>query len=117
MIRCWLYKQVISQSLAAGQTLPARLENHFRSCPDCRAFYEAEVQLTEQLIARAPQQSKNPSPFLHGKIMSAIDRGGGRIEAEPKLSRPRWSAAFVSFGLALACAVMIRQWQPTQNAP
>ncbi|MSU20694.1 MAG: hypothetical protein EXS30_04795 [Pedosphaera sp.] len=116
MIFCWIYKQVIAHSLDANRALPERIQSHVRSCPECRGFQESEIRLTERLIGHAARHSETPPPFLHGKIVAALDQDSRRGEAERSGFRPGWSAALVSLSLVLISALAVHLFQPARIA-
>ncbi|MBM3834712.1 MAG: hypothetical protein FJ403_15860 [Verrucomicrobia bacterium] len=116
MIRCWLFKQEISHQLDFNSPLPERVQKHLRQCPSCRAFHESQVQIAEQLIATAPRHLKTPSPFLHGKIMAAIDRAPIYAGREQRIWRPGWTAGFVMLGLVVVFGLLM-QHQHSRTKP
>ena len=98
---CWLHQKIISSRLDEGAALPGRVQGHLQSCPHCRQVYESEIAAIRTLSADAPERHRRPSPFLHRKIMSAI-----QLEREQPLPRrpsfARWALPVVA---ATACAI------------
>jgi hypothetical protein len=82
------------------------------SCPSCRTFYESGIAMAQRLSTSADGERLEPSPFLHGKIMSAI-RSEGNTARQPAAVRLGWAMAI---GAACVIAVGIVWLRPPQAA-
>lgn len=71
---CWLYQKFFAHHFETESSTPAWLKNHLSGCEACRAFQAAQLRLTTRLTEHARVHGANPSPFLHGKILAALDR-------------------------------------------
>lgn len=99
MAFCWFYRRTISQCLDAAEPLADRTRRHVQSCPDCQTFYATQKRITQNLMDEAADWRSEPSPFLHGRIMASLERGGQA--AEPRANSFRWVAASVVLGCLL----------------
>ena len=96
---CWLYEKAISRAAAAGSQTPAWVNRHLDKCIECRQTYQAHIRLTAALTASAQSQVTSPSPFLHARIMSALDQEAGRAETRGKILQALRSLLIPAFGL------------------
>jgi hypothetical protein len=103
MTTCWLCQRIVSIRIDANSALPEWALNHIRHCPACRESYESTTALAGQLSSTANAQRLSPSPFLRGKIMSAV-RSPQNAEHEPERSRLGWA---VAVGMMLLLAVSL----------
>ena len=71
---CWLYKKLIAYRLDAADSEPGRLNDHLAHCQGCREFHGRQTRLMTSLADHAIAHVTSPPRFLHGKIMSALDR-------------------------------------------
>jgi hypothetical protein len=99
MKHCWLYEKVISRAADAGSQTPAWVNRHLDKCIECRQTYQAHVRLTAALTASAQSQVTSPSPFLHARILSALDQEAGRAETRGKILQALRSILIPAFGL------------------
>jgi hypothetical protein len=116
MITCWLYQKIISSRVSTRRALPDRARRHAQSCPTCRHSYESATAMARQLSLSADGERRSPSPFLHGKIMSAI-RAEENLKPQPARARVNWAipvAAACLFLLA-GIVVMLQPAAPNQN--
>jgi hypothetical protein len=98
---CWLYEKAISRAVDAGSQTPAWVNRHLDQCIECHQSYQAHVRLTAALTASAPSQVASPSPFLHARIMSALDHQTGRDQTLGKIFQALRSVLIPAFGLFL----------------
>src|SRR4030095_3277128 len=98
---CWLYEKALSRAADAGSQTPAWVNRHLDRCIECRQGYQAHIRLTAALTASAQSQVTSPSPFLHARIMSALDREVGRAETPGKILQSLRSVLIPAFGLFL----------------
>jgi hypothetical protein len=101
MITCRLYQKTILSSVDAGTALPARTQRHLQNCSECRRVYESQTAVARQLRDHADSETREPSPFLHARIMSSI--GYSQLNAERKYERI-WIGW--AFGLATVCLLL-----------
>ena len=99
MKHCWLYEKAISRAADAGSQTPAWVNRHLDKCIECRQTYQAHIRLTAALTASAPSQVTSPSPFLHARIMSALDQEAARAETPSKILQALRSILIPAFGL------------------
>ena len=118
MITCWFCQRIVSIRLDANSALPEWARNHIHHCPACRESCESATALIRQLSATAKDQKRIASPFLHGKIMSAVrSLEHAQIEAQRGRSRLRWGTAAAMVCLAAAGMVWLRlPVRPDQNS-
>jgi hypothetical protein len=102
MINCWRYRRIISRSADENAPLPPAAQTHIAQCHHCRRIYATEHQIVRGLSAgAAAQKRRQPSPFLHAKIMARIaslQPGACRASKASHLRRP--------LALATACVVL-----------
>jgi hypothetical protein len=111
MIKCWYHRQIISHSVDARVSLPDATRAHVRNCRACRVHHETESEIARQLSAAAGAGDREPSPFLHARIMSSI--AGERSGAE----RPRLVRA-LPVALTAACVLIaVRLWIDHSRPP
>ena len=96
---CWLYEKAISRAADAGSQTPAWVNRHLDKCIECRQTYQAHIRLTAALTASAQSQVTSPSPFLHARIMSALDEEAGRVKTRGKILQALRSILIPAFGL------------------
>jgi len=101
MITCWRCQRNVSAHMDAGAALPDWARRHMESCPGCRTFYESGMAMAQRLSVSAGGEKRDPSPFLRGKIMSAI-----RSNAAHRPAAARWGWAMAA-GVACVAAVSI----------
>lgn len=100
MIACLYYRKIIRNSLDADQSLPEGARNHIEGCAHCREIYEAEMGTIRAL--RGAPVAESPSPFLHARIMSSLDRADKKAQAHSHKPRMVWAT-----GLAAACTILL----------
>jgi hypothetical protein len=105
MTTCWLCQRIVSSRIDANTALPKWALNHMQHCSACRESYESTIALAQQLSATANAQRLSPSPFLHGKIMSAV-RSSQNAESQPEPSRRLAWAMAVGMMLLLAAGIV-----------
>jgi hypothetical protein len=105
---CSIYQDIISFQLDSGKQLPGWLENHCVTCEDCRSYRSTQSALVHQLESDAQSAVENPSPFLHGKIMSAIDRSEHEVESVPESFNPVWRNAVGVSAAVLICFALLK---------
>ena len=71
---CWFYQHVITRCVTMELSLPRRVEKHVRTCSECRQHHQVADRLTHRLLEAAPRQLREPSPFLHARIMASLDQ-------------------------------------------
>jgi hypothetical protein len=101
MITCWPCQRIVSAHMDAGAALPDWTRRHLENCSDCRTFYESGIAVAQRLSVSAAGEKREPSPFLHGKIMSAI-RSEGNAARQPAPARWGWAMA-----VSAACVVAV----------
>jgi hypothetical protein len=116
MITCWLYQKIISSRVSARLALPDRARRHAQSCPTCRQYYESATALARQLSLGADNERRPPSPFLHGKIMSAI-RAEENLNPQPARARLNWAIPVTAACLFLLAGIvwLLQPAAPSQN--
>jgi len=102
----------MARSLDANQPLPEKAQQHLRQCLACRQSYELELALTRQLISGAGRHRQAPSPFLHARIMGAVDRQPSSSVFTRRLLQPIAVTAVVIIGLGLLSLSLIRNPPP-----
>ena len=116
MITCWLCQKTVSSRIDANSVLPQWALNHLHHCPACRAAHESAMALAWQLSSAVDHHRRSASPFLHGKIMSAV-RSMDKTEPQTGRSRLVWATAAGMMCLVAASMVWLRQPPlPDQNA-
>ena len=99
MITCWRCQRIVSAHIDAGVALPDWTRRHLEGCPRCREFYESGMAMGARLSTTAAGERRDPSPFLHGTIMSAV-RSEGNAGHKPAAVRFGWGIA-----MGVACVV------------
>jgi hypothetical protein len=116
MIPCWLRQRIVSMSFEGNAELPEWARRHLHRCPRCRETCEAAKAIARQLSVTASAQRRPASPFLHGKIMSAVHS----VEhVEPRLgySPLGWAIGLGAVCLVAASMLWLRQSPvPIRNA-
>ena len=113
MITCRLYQKIILNRVDAASALPDRTRRHVESCSACRDVYRSQTEIVRQLCAGADFEKREPSPFLHARIMSSISRS--EMNAERKDERIWFGWAF---GLATVCLLLAGViWLRNQPVP
>jgi hypothetical protein len=73
MIKCWLYRRIISRSADENAPLSQAAQAHLAECRECRRFCETEYEIVRRLNASAAARKRQqPPPFLHSRIMASI---------------------------------------------
>lgn len=110
---CWFHQKIISHQLDSGHAQPAWTRAHIRSCPDCREFNRSQIELVRELAVEAARQSHDASPFLHAKIMAALNRRTGEA-AWPvfNLAMAGGTIAAIIVGVLLVAL----DWQPANDS-
>jgi len=118
MITCWFCQRMVSIRVDANSALPEWVRNHIHHCTVCRETYKSATALNQQLSSSAKDQKRGASPFLHGKIMSAIrSLENVQVEAQRGRSRLGWGMAAGMVCLVAASMVWLRlSSRPDQNA-
>ena len=108
MIICRLYRRIILSSVDADTALPGRTLRHVQDCSNCRDVYESQTEIARQLRADAGFNEREPSPFLHARIMSSI--AYSQLNAERKHERIwfGWASALTTVCLLLAGVIWLR---------
>jgi len=96
---CWLYEKAISRAADAGSQTPAWVNRHLDKCIECRQTCQTHIRLTAALSASAQSQFTSPSPFLHARIISALDQQTGRAETRGRIFQALRSIVIPAFGL------------------
>ena len=97
MIKCWHYRRIIASSVDANSALAQSTQNHLRTCPTCREFYDSETNVARKLSVGARAEQRLPSPFLHAKIMSSISSSEpDAFETKQMPARLGWAVALVT---------------------
>jgi hypothetical protein len=119
MITCWFCQRIVSIRLDANSALPEWVRNHIQRCPACRESYESATALIQQLSTTAKDQNRVASPFLHGRIMSAVrSLENVQVDAQRGRSRLGWGMAVGMVCLVATSMVWLRlPFQPDQSAP
>jgi len=113
MITCWRCQRVVSVHIDAGVALPDWARGHIASCPRCQAFHESGLVLARRLSASAGGERREPSPFLPGKIMSAIrSREDAR---QPAIRRWGWALAAGAACLVAASTLWLQRARPVHS--
>jgi predicted anti-sigma-YlaC factor YlaD len=107
MLRCWLYRSIISRHVDDNKELPPKLQLHLHDCPACRQHFEAQTQVARRLAASAASLRKSPSPYLRSRILSSLDEPEREVSLVAKAIRPAWSGMLVGCGLVLILALII----------
>jgi len=92
----------------AGVALPGWTRQHLESCPRCREFYESGMALAQRLSASVGGEKREPSPFLHGKIMSTV-RSGKNEGRQAVAARLGWAVAVGAACVMAASIVWLRR--------
>src|SRR5260221_7420648 len=94
MITCWVCQRVVSLRLDANSALPEWARNHIPHGPGCRESYQSATAIIQQLSATPRDQKRLASPFLHGRIMSAV-RSSENLQVDTQHTRRRlgWGMA------------------------
>jgi hypothetical protein len=111
MIACWFYRKFIADCTDANRALPDSAQRHLQTCPACRKFFDSERELTQRLVAGAKSHLKSPSPFLHAKIMAALDRHPQSAAPSRQFLAPVWATALVIAALGLFSIYVMRDAQ------
>ncbi len=80
MIICGFHRKIILNNVDADTALPERTRKHAQDCSDCRRVYESQTEIARQLRAGAGFNQREPSPFLHARIMYSIAHSGAGTE-------------------------------------
>ncbi len=99
---CWLHQKIISSRLDENSALPGRVQRHLKGCPSCRQAFESAMATVRALSVDSPEKNLEPSPFLHGKIMSVVWAERGQ-SARPRPGVARWALPIVA---ATACVII-----------
>jgi hypothetical protein len=115
MIICRLHQNAILSSVDADAALPARTQRHLQNCSECRRVYESQAAAARQLRDHAGSETREPSPFLHARIMSSL--GHSQLNAERKHERiwMSWAFGLATVCLLLAGVIWVRN-QPTPDS-
>lgn len=99
MIQCLLHQRALRKHIDEGTSLPAEVNAHAQTCPDCGAILKAHAALSG-----AGRPSSAEPPFLHSRIMNAL-------AAAPESSAPRfrWVAATAAVAVAATLAIFTLQ--------
>lgn len=99
MIHCLLHQRALRKHIDEGASLPAEVNAHAQTCPDCGAILKAHGAL-----GRAKRPSSTEPPFLHSRIMNAL-------ATAPEAAAPRlgWAAATAVIAAAAAIAAFTLQ--------
>jgi len=108
MITCWRHRKIILGSADANTALPDPTREHLRNCSDCRRVYESQTEIAWQLRETAGSINREPSPFLHARIMSSIARSEINPGRDGTRIRFGWSFGLVAACLLLAGALWFR---------
>lgn len=103
MFTCFIHRKAAASSLDGNTPLSQRTRVHLASCPACRAAYGAEREIGKRLARDRAERLEPVSPFLHGRIMSHVERADN-ADREPS------SAAFAFLrhpALLLPCLVLL----------
>jgi hypothetical protein len=100
MNTCFYFRRIIKSSLDGAVALPDAAQRHTQECATCREIYESERGIIREL--RGGAEDMEPSPFLHARIISAIENAG----QEPQRKRHRLPASWAA-GMAAACALAL----------
>ncbi len=111
MIICWFYKNILAGLWDENSIWTPILHHHRRVCPSCRQFHQIQARVSERLMAGAPGLKTSPSPFLHARIMAAINRHEREGKPAVRLIRFAWTAPLASVGLAVLFLLVLLQWQ------
>jgi predicted anti-sigma-YlaC factor YlaD len=104
---CWLYQWVLAYRKEANQPLSPRLRSHLGSCPACRHYLQSHARVIQRLVAGAADARQPASPFLHGRIMAAIDRTDpDSAPARPSWQPARWTAALVVIAVLMGWVIL-----------
>jgi hypothetical protein len=126
---CRLHQKIILSRLDENSALPRRAQRHLKSCPSCRQAFESARATGRALSVDSPENNLEPSPFLHGKIMSAVGAERGQ-SGRPRPDFARWALPIVAatFCVIIAGTVWTRRtpapagnpsaarWAPTEPA-
>ncbi len=115
MITCWFCQRIVSLRVDSNSALPEWAHNHVQNCPACQESYKSAMALSRQLFSTARDQKRAASPFLHGKIMSAV-RSAEHAGAHHGHRRLGWGMAVGTVCLLAASMVwLLLPSRPDQN--
>jgi len=108
MITCRLYQKIIFNRVDAAAALPDRTRRHVENCSACRDVYRSQTEMARQLRAGADFEKREPSPFLHARIMSSISRSEMNAERKHERIWFGWAFALTTICFLLAGVIWLR---------
>ena len=111
MLLCWFYRSLMSRHIDDATPLPQRCLDHLAQCAACREDYESQRTVARTLGGETPFIPTISPPFLHGKIMAALDRPDERERIGARLPRRA-----LAFALAIAAAALVWNHLSRQRA-
>ena len=91
LLTCWLTRRIIPHRVDDHLLLPGWARLHVEHCGKCRRCYELEMEIVRQLSVGSDQRKMVPGPFLHSKIMRAINEERAGDNRLPASSQWGWS--------------------------
>lgn len=113
MIICWLTQQW--RSIRGDSSQTGFTARHRASCHSCKSLAAQEDRLIQRLRVEAARDLERPSPFLHGKIMAALDRQEQAQPARRQSSVWGFALAWAPAVLLCAAGLLWMRQPPTQN--
>jgi anti-sigma factor RsiW len=112
MMICRLTQQW--RSICGDSDRSGFVARHLATCPACKSLAVKEDRLIQRLRREAGKDRDPIPPFLHGKIVAALDR---EEKAAPvRQRRPLWASALAPMALLFMAALIWMRPQPMQNA-
>jgi hypothetical protein len=106
MITCWLFQKWMSWNSDDNPAWPSWALRHARTCPVCRELHSSMRLTLRALAAGTGPERRHPSPFLRGKIMSAI-RAGETMAPRPASGGMGWAIAAGTAAVLLLVAGVV----------
>ena len=91
-----------------GRPLSPVLQRHLATCATCREAWAVEQKVVRDLACGAAAVRREPSPFLHRRIMESVRREASGWPAPFRVSVPRLAWLTAGAVAAVAAAVMFR---------
>ena len=115
---CWLNRLFRGHRLDDGRPLSPALQRHLATCATCREAWAVEQQVALDLARGAAAVRREPSPFLHGRVMETVRREATDRPAPSRVSVPRLAWLTAGAAAAVATAVLLRTTlEPSAPAP
>jgi hypothetical protein len=105
---CWFYRKAIAWAADDESPLPAWLEHHLRHCDHCARVRKTEFSLAAGLRRAAAQERRDVPPFLHARILRALDEVAEEscaLGQDEKRLINRWWPVLIPFAAVLLLAL------------